>query len=74
MKTETSKMHKLTSQSNLPSKYKESTPSYLDFSSSWVSTEVYYTATIYDKPRKEELKLTGNSQKVFTGKMGGKIY
>ena len=55
-KTENRKMCQLKSQPKLTSKYKESTTSSQDFALNWVSTEVYYNATIDDKPTKEELK------------------
>ena len=47
-------MHQLKLHPELQSKDKESTPSYLDIASSWVSTEVYYTAEINPKPTIEE--------------------
>ena len=52
LKTETSKMHQFKLQLKLPSKNKESTPLSIDVASSWVSTEVDYTAVIDPKPTK----------------------
>ena len=46
LKTETRNMHQLKSKKKLQSKDKESTPSSLDFGSSLVSTEVYYSSEI----------------------------
>ena len=48
----------------MPSKYKESTTSSQDVSSSWFLTALNYTATIYDKPTKEGFKFLGNAQKI----------
>ena len=64
LNTETSKMHQFKSQPQLPSKDKESNHSYQDVASSWVPTEVDYTAPIDDKPEKYQLKLMGNAQKI----------
>ena len=64
LKTKTNKIHQLKSNPKLPSKCKESNPSSLHIASSWVSTEVYYTATINDKPKRGELKSRGNAQKI----------
>ena len=61
--TETIKIHQLKSQPNMPSKDKESTTLSQDVKSSSVSTKVDYTATINNKPTKEELNLMGNAQK-----------
>ena len=57
-------MHQLKSPRKLPSKDKESNCSSQDIASIWFSTEVEYTAPIYDKPTKQELKLMGNAQKI----------
>ena len=56
-------MNQLKSHRKLPSKDKESDPSSQDVAKSWVSTEVDFTATIGDKPTKENLKLMYNAQK-----------
>ena len=45
-------MHQFKLQQKLPSKNKESTPLSIDVASSWVSTEVDYTAVIDPKPTK----------------------
>ena len=68
LKTETIKMHQLKSKPKLQSKDKESTPLYLDLASSWVSTEVDYTTTIYPKPTREELDIMVNAEKYASEK------
>ena len=57
-------MYQLKSQTKLQSKDKESTPSSLDVTSSWVSTEVDYYSTIDPKPIIEELDSVVNSEKI----------
>ena len=48
-------MYQLKSQTNMPSKDKESTCSPQDVASSWFSTELDYTAVIDYKPTKDSL-------------------
>ena len=47
---------------------------YQDVASSWVSTEVYYTDPIDDRPKKYELKFMGNAPKICYWKRGRKIW
>ena len=62
LKTEISKMLQFKSQMKLMSRDEESNHLPQDVVSSWFSSEVYYTATINDRPTKQELKWMGNAQ------------
>ena len=53
---------------NLQSKYKEPTPSSIDVASSWVLTQVDYTAAIDSKPTKAKLKFTRNAELYISGR------
>ena len=66
-------MHKPKSQTNLPSKNKESTRLSQGIASNFVSTELYYTVTINDKPTKSEFYQMGKLQKRCYWKNGEEI-
>ena len=52
----------------MQSKDKESTRSFQDIVSRWVSTEVYYNIPSDDKRKKSEFEILGKEQKDITGK------